>query len=173
MLIITPMSKLVNPLKRIFLNFSLLFSGFGVEYGQGGEFMTSIGNKSVMAKNLTYYVNLSGKTQKELSEAVGVATSTFNDWMKGKKYPRIDKIEALANYFGILKSNLIEDRDKETSPNELPLTEGEKKWLELYHQLSNETREVLVNVANNFEKLPTDTQNFLLGAIRVALNNQK
>lgn len=63
-----------------------------------------------MSKNLSYYASLSGKTQKELAEIVGVAPSTFNDWMKGKKYPRIDKIELLANYFGILKSDLIEER---------------------------------------------------------------
>ena len=55
----------------------------------------------------------SGKTQKEMSEIVGVAPSTFNDWMKGKKYPRIDKIEILANYFRILKSDLIEERTEE------------------------------------------------------------
>ena len=134
--------------------------------------MTSIGNKSVISKNLTYYVERSGKTQKELSEIVGVATSTFNDWMKGKKYPRIDKIEILANYFGILKSDLIEDREK-SSPAELQLSEGEKKWLELYHQLSNDTKEVFVNMVKEFDKLPDDSQQFLLSAIRVALNNQK
>ena len=75
--------------------------------------MTDLGNKQVMAKNLKHYVERSGRTQKELAEVVGVATSTFNDWMKGKKYPRIDKIEMLANYFGILKSDLIEDKTKE------------------------------------------------------------
>lgn len=75
--------------------------------------MTDIGNKQIMAKNLKYYVEKSGKTQKELAEIVGVAASTFNDWMKGKKYPRIDKIEMLANYFGILKSDLIEEKTKE------------------------------------------------------------
>jgi transcriptional regulator with XRE-family HTH domain len=48
-----------------------------------------------------------------MSEIVGVATSTFNDWMKAKKYPRIDKIEIMANYFKILKSDLIEDKDEE------------------------------------------------------------
>ena len=32
--------------------------------------MTSLGNKTVLAKNLTYYVNKSGRTQKELSEMV-------------------------------------------------------------------------------------------------------
>ena len=75
--------------------------------------MSDLGNKQVMAKNLNYYVEKSGRTQKELAEVVGVATSTFNDWCKGKKYPRIDKIEMLANYFSILKSDLIEDKSKE------------------------------------------------------------
>ena len=117
--------------------------------------MTSIGNKSVMAKNLTYYVDRSGKTQKELSEIVGVATSTFNDWMKGKKYPRIDKIEILANYFGILKSDLIEDKDQKVSPEELQLTEGEKMVLEL------------------FRKIPEDRQAEALELLRVALRMQK
>lgn len=75
--------------------------------------MSNIGNKETMARNLRYYVEKSGKTQKEISEMVGVAPSTFNDWMKGKKYPRIDKIEILADYFGVLKSNLIEEQTEE------------------------------------------------------------
>lgn len=75
--------------------------------------MSNLGNKEVMAKNLHYYVEKSGKTQKELSEIVGVATSTFNDWMKAKAYPRIDKIEILANYFKIMKSDLIEEKSEE------------------------------------------------------------
>lgn len=75
--------------------------------------MSNIGNKETMAKNLAYYVNASGRTQRELAEMVGVAPSTFNDWMKAKKYPRIDKIEMLADYFGILKSDLIEERTEE------------------------------------------------------------
>lgn len=73
--------------------------------------MTSIGNKEVMAKNLAYYIDRSGKNQKEIAEIIDVAPSTFNAWMKAKKYPRIDKIEMLANYFGILKSDLIEEKE--------------------------------------------------------------
>lgn len=75
--------------------------------------MSNLGNKDIMAKNLRYYVERSGKTQKDLCEIFGVATSTFNDWMKAKKYPRIDKIEIMANFFGILKSDLIEERTEE------------------------------------------------------------
>lgn len=72
--------------------------------------MTSIGNKQILARNLVHYIDKSGKSQKELAEIVGVAASTFNDWCKAKKYPRIDKIEILANYFGIQKSDLIEEK---------------------------------------------------------------
>ena len=72
--------------------------------------MGSLANKEIFAKNLVYYIERSGRTQKELAEVAGVAASTFNDWTKAKKYPRIDKIEILANYFGIQKSDLIEDK---------------------------------------------------------------
>ena len=75
--------------------------------------MTNIGNREVFAKNLAYYVERSGKTQKEISEIVGVSKSTFNDWMKAKKYPRIDKIEIMADFFKILKSDLIEEKTEE------------------------------------------------------------
>lgn len=75
--------------------------------------MSNLGNKEVMAKNLKYYMEISGKSQKELCEIVGVSTSTFSDWVKAKKYPRIDKIELLANYFKILKSDLIEEKSEE------------------------------------------------------------
>lgn len=71
--------------------------------------MKNLGNKEVFAKNLSYYVNRSNRSQLEIAESIGVAASTFNNWMKGYKYPRIDKIEKLADYFGIRKSDLIEE----------------------------------------------------------------
>ena len=54
-----------------------------------------------------------GISQKELAEIIGVSAPTMNDWLQAKKYPRIDKIEKLANYFGILKSDLIEEKSEE------------------------------------------------------------
>ena len=70
-------------------------------------------SKEVFAKNLLYYMDCKGITQKELAEIVGVSAPTVNDWTKAKKYPRIDKIEIMANYFRILKSDLIEEKTKE------------------------------------------------------------
>ena len=98
--------------------------------------MSSIGNKEVFAKNLAKYLNRSGKSQREMADIVGVSSSTFNEWLKAKKYPRIDKIEFMANYFGILKSDLIEEEeDKKISSDELQLTEGEKALIKLLRRV--------------------------------------
>lgn len=76
-------------------------------------------SNEVFAKNLRYYMESRGKNQKELAEIVGVSAPTMNDWLKAKKYPRIDKIEIMAKYFGILKSDLIEEKTIENSPKEM------------------------------------------------------
>lgn len=106
--------------------------------------MSNIGNKETFAKNLSYYLSICGREQKEVAEEIGVATSTFNDWVKGKKYPRIDKIELLANYFRIKKSDLIED--KTNSPDDLKITEGEKALLDLFRMLPDEAQKMYLEV---------------------------
>ena len=116
--------------------------------------MSNIGNKEIFAKNLAYYLERSGKDQKEMAEIIGVAPSTFNEWMKAKKYPRMDKIEMLANYFGILKSDLIEEPAEEGySPSEPQLTEGEKKILELFRLIPEERQGYALEVLETLLKM--------------------
>lgn len=67
-------------------------------------------NKDIFANNLKRYMALRGKSRKDISEALGISYYTVTDWVKGKKYPRMDKVEMLAQYFGILKSDLIEEK---------------------------------------------------------------
>ena len=75
--------------------------------------MSNIGNKETMSQNLKYYIERSGKDRKTLAEIWGFPYSTVTDWINGNKYPRIDRIEVMAEYFGILKSDLIEERTEE------------------------------------------------------------
>lgn len=70
-------------------------------------------NKSVFATNLKRYMALRGVSRKDLAKAINISYYTITDWVNGKKYPRMDKIEMLANYFGILKSDLIEEKSEE------------------------------------------------------------
>lgn len=78
--------------------------------------MSSLGNKEIMAKNIQYYMELYGKTRQEMCDSLGVKYTTFTDWVKGNSYPRIDKIELMANYFGISKADLVEDHSKKSTP---------------------------------------------------------
>lgn len=70
-------------------------------------------NKNIFAENLNRYMKENGKSRRDISDALGVSYYTVTDWVKGKKYPRMDKVELLANYFCILKSDLIEDKSEE------------------------------------------------------------
>ena len=77
---------------------------------EGGEYMSALGNKAILSNNLKRYIERSGKDRKELAEIWGFPYSTVTEWVNGKKYPRIDRIEIMADYFGILKSDLIEEK---------------------------------------------------------------
>lgn len=79
--------------------------------------MGNLGNKKIMAENITYYMNKHQKSRNDMCEALGVKYTTFTDWVKGNSYPRIDKIELMANYFGISKADLVEKRNSTSTKN--------------------------------------------------------
>ena len=63
-----------------------------------------------MAKNIKRYMDMKGVTNQQLCDALDFKYTTFMDWIKGVTYPRIGKVEAMANYFGCEKSDLIEEK---------------------------------------------------------------
>ena len=72
-------------------------------------------NKNIFAANLKRYMEQNNKSRRDVSEALGVSYYTLTDWVNGKKYPRMDKVEKLAAYFGVLKSDLIEEKGEDYS----------------------------------------------------------
>lgn len=71
--------------------------------------MSTLGNKEIMAKNIRRELDSLGLNAKEFSIKLDFKYTTVLDWLHAKTYPRIDKIEKMANYFGIEKSDLVED----------------------------------------------------------------
>ena len=78
----------------------------------------TIENKDILAKNLKHYITMTGKHRKEIANALGVPYSTLTDWVNGNKYPRIDNIEKIAAYFGVSKSDVIEDFEQKKKDND-------------------------------------------------------
>lgn len=79
-------------------------------------------NKRIMAANIKRYMEAKGVTNQQLCEALGFKYTTFLDWIKAVTYPRIGKIEAMAAYFGVQKSDLIEE--KTAREMETPAVDG-------------------------------------------------
>ena len=81
--------------------------------------MSSLGNKQVMAKNIRYYMEKNGLNATDLALELDFKYSTVLDWLKANTYPRIDKIEMMANYFKIEKSDLVEDKSTKTENQDI------------------------------------------------------
>lgn len=82
--------------------------------------MDSNKSKDIMAKNIKRYMDSKGVTNQKLCDDLGFKYTTFMDWIKGVTYPRIGKIEAMADYFGVQKSDLIEEKltDEQKADND-------------------------------------------------------
>ena len=71
-----------------------------------------LGNKKIFADNLQRHMDQNGIDRNKLCADLDLKYTTVCGWLSAEKYPRIDKIEILAHYFGIKKSDLVEDQSK-------------------------------------------------------------
>ena len=83
--------------------------------------MSDLGNKEIFSKNLQYYMRINNKDRNEVARNLNIPYSTLADWYNGNKYPRIDKIQLLADYFNIKKSDLVENRNNILKKSRIPV----------------------------------------------------
>ena len=67
------------------------------------------------AKLLKYYLNLNGKTQSDMVNALGYDKSTVSGWCSGARVPKLDTIIDIANYLHVEPGDLIVEGDSEPS----------------------------------------------------------
>jgi phage repressor protein C with HTH and peptisase S24 domain len=73
--------------------------------------MSNLGNKKTMSSNLRRLLEPTGMNVKQFAKELNFKYTTVLDWFNANRYPRIDKIEIMAHYFGVSKSDLVEDYD--------------------------------------------------------------
>ena len=66
--------------------------------------------KHIFSTNLRYYMSINNKEQIDLINDLGFNKSAVSTWCNGTRLPRMDKVDSLAKYFGIKRSDLIEER---------------------------------------------------------------
>jgi len=92
--------------------------------------------KKIFSRNLNYYMNLNNKTQTDLINDLGFNKSAVSTWCNGTRLPRMDKVEILAQYFGINRSDLIEDKNEQVDD---------------HYYLNDETRQIAQEAFENPE----------------------
>lgn len=102
-------------------------------------------DKTIFARNLNYYLKKNGENQIDIVKFLGVSKSTVSAYCSGSQVPRIDKIELLAQHFGIEKSDLIEDKQP-------PVTEG--------------LSDLAIQIARLVDRLPPESRQLLLVQVR-------
>jgi transcriptional regulator with XRE-family HTH domain len=107
-------------------------------------------NKEIMATNIKRYMEIKGVTNQQLCDALDFKYTTFMDWIKGVTYPRIGKVEAMANYFGCEKSDLIEEKEKPTAQDD-GLSKEKRELIEAIKKLPEDKILLLLQVAKSIK----------------------
>lgn len=109
--------------------------------------MNTIENKEIFSENLSLLMNKKGVDRNQLCLDLDLKYTTVRDWLKGITYPRIGKIELLAEYFNVNKSDLIERKTESTpSPAVLKLDKDlheprHGKWVQYGNELLKEQKD--------------------------------
>lgn len=93
--------------------------------------------REIFLENLKYYMNIKCKSQSDISKALNTPLSTVSSWYNGVSYPRVDKIQALANYFNISMHNLTDKQNTNLTTLDIiniPLYKPSKTILDLFQQ---------------------------------------
>lgn len=108
--------------------------------------MTEREERIIFSRNLNKYLDISQKNQKEVADAIGVSPQTFNTWCKGIALPRMSKVQRLADYFGISKSDLVEERNKTNDTIFL------NKHFQKYQKLSSDDQQTVNNLIDDLSE---------------------
>ena len=100
----------------------------------------------IFSENLRYYMQLCGKTQINIVNDLGFNKSAVSTWVNGTRLPRMDKVDILARYFGVKRSDLVDEYDRNSMPAAAsPL---EKELIDFFYKLNPLGQEMLVDYAD-------------------------
>ncbi len=112
---------------------------------------SNLGNKETMAKNIKYYMDLKGVNSADMCHVLDVPQSTFSYWLNAKTYPRIDKIEKMANYFGVSKAALVEEHGAQLYELAKQTVE-EQRLLTLWRKADGIDKQTIWNILSRYEE---------------------
>lgn len=121
-----------------------------------------------IGEKIRFLRNKNNLSQEALAKALNTTKQAIYKYENGivTNIP-LDKIEILSNVLCTTPAYLM--GWTENTPTEGELDEGEKIWLDLYHRISEDSRDMLVKLVDAFDNLPAEERKFLLSVIELKL----
>ena len=123
---------------------------------------SNLGNKIVFSENLLYYLAKHGESQKAIAAVAKVSQGTITDWLKRRSYPRMNKIQLLAEHWGINMSDLVEkhsidnkyylQKEAKMIADELVRNPDTLVLFQNYKKLSPENRAIVKSMINSLAR---------------------
>jgi transcriptional regulator with XRE-family HTH domain len=110
--------------------------------------------KKIFGQNLAFLLDRLGKSQVDVARELDVATGTVSEWVRGHKYPRIDKMQSLSELLGVRMSILIEENGISIFTQE----EIEKRLLRAFRDASPEIQAAALTMLENSAAAKKDTE---------------
>ena len=125
------------------------FFGVSTDFllGRANEKKTENSAIATVSRNITQLLEKTGKTQLDLAESVGVTQAAVSNWCRGDKMPRISKLDRIAEFFGVSRTQLMDGCDAEYEYScEL------KQLLTIFRSLDEEERMLLCDIAKRLSR---------------------
>lgn len=124
--------------------------------------------KIIFSRNLLRYLDKFDKTQREVATSINVSPQTFNTWCQGIALPRMGKVQSLADYFGINKSDLL-DQKSEQVDDSYYLSDDAKEIAQFLYD--NPEYKVLFDTTRKVKKEDIDFVKQMIDRVRGADND--
>ena len=95
--------------------------------------------REVFSRNLKIHMARMGISQTDIAERLNVSSSTTSDWVNANKYPRVNKMQELADYLGVRISDLREEAPSTKNDD----TGRTSEFIWLFNQLSENEQEII------------------------------
>lgn len=103
--------------------------------------------------NLKKIMALKGKNQSDIVKALNFKQSTVSDWLNGKKYPRMDKVQMLANYLNVDIIELVDNQSNDS----ITFANTEKALIKNYRQLNEQNQQAVTTMINSLLAVENST----------------
>ena len=100
--------------------------------------------REIFCSNLNRLFRESDKQKKELAAYIGVSDNTVTSWVKGRKVPRMDKIDMICDFFGVNRSDVITEKTPPSSARQITLSSEEMELVLKFRSLDERGQETVI-----------------------------